>query len=73
MKTLLEDMTQAEVEARPPSPVPTNKEEVEESSDNNQLGESYMADVQHSGINVPFHCTDAWWHVNTSQIISMNA
>ena len=34
------------------------EEKVEESSNNNQLGESYMADVQHSGINVPFHCTD---------------
>ena len=55
-------MTQVEVEARPPSPVPMAEEEVEESSNNNQLGESYVAYVQHSGIHVPFHCTDAMTH-----------
>ena len=34
------------------------KEEVEESSNNNQLGESYVAGVQHSSSKAPFHCTD---------------
>ena len=51
-------MTQIEVIARPPSPVPINEDEMVESSTNNQLGVSYVADVQHSGSNVPFHCTD---------------
>ena len=32
---------------------------VEEPSTNNQLGESYLADVQHNGKHIPFHCTDA--------------
>ena len=62
MKTLSEDMTQADVEARPLSPVPTNEEEVEGSSENNQLGDSYVADIQHRGINVPFHCTNVMMH-----------
>ena len=57
-KTMSEDITWVEVEARPPSPVPTTEEEMEESSNNNQLGESYVADVQHSGSKAPFHCTD---------------
>ena len=51
-KTLSEDVTWVEVETRPPSPVPTTEEEVDKSSNKNQLGESYVADVQHGGINV---------------------
>ena len=58
-EALSEDVTQVEVEARPPSPVPTSEEEVEESGNNNQLGETHVADIQHNGIKVPFHCTDA--------------
>ena len=57
-KTLLEDMIQAELVARPLSSVPTNEEPAEESSTDNQLGESYMADVQHNGNHVPFHCAN---------------
>ena len=59
---LSKDITLVEVEARPLSSVPTTEEEVEESSNNNQLGESYVADVQHSGSKAPFHCTDVMTH-----------
>ena len=38
--------------------MPIHEEGIEESSTTNQLGESYVVDVQHSGINVPFHCTN---------------
>ena len=44
-KALLEDGSQTESVARPPSPVPTDEEPVEESTANNQLGESYMEDL----------------------------
>ena len=54
-ENLSKDVTWVEVEARPPT---TTKEEVEDSSNNNQLGWSYVADVQHSGTKAPFHCTD---------------
>ena len=55
-------MTQAELVARHPSPIPTNKEPVGESSKINQLGESYVGDVQHNFKHIPFHCTDAEAH-----------
>ena len=58
-KTLSEDVTQAELVAQPPTPVSLNKEPAEESSTNNQLGESYIVDVQHNGKHVPFHCINA--------------
>ena len=54
-KTLLGNMTQAELVARLPSPVHMNEEPVEESGTNNQLGESYVADVQHNGNHISFH------------------
>ena len=57
-KTLSEDVTQAELVARLPSPVPTNEEPAEESSTNNQLGEYF----QHNGYHIPFHCTDMEAH-----------
>ena len=57
-KTLSEDVTQAELEARPPAPVPLNEEPAEKSSTSSQLGKSYVADVQHNGKHIPFHCTD---------------
>ena len=58
-KTLSEDVTQAELVASQPSPVPTNEEPVEESSTNDQLGESYVADVQHYSRYILFHWTNA--------------
>ena len=58
-KTLSGDVTHAELVAGPLSPVPTNEEPGEESSTNNQLGESYVADIHHNGNHLPFHCTDA--------------
>ena len=58
-KTLSEDVTQAELVARLPAPVSLNEEPAEESSTNNQLGESYIVDVQHNSKHVPFHCTNA--------------
>ena len=51
-------MTQAELVAGPPAPVSLNEEPVQESSTNNQLGESYVADIQHKGKHVLFHCAD---------------
>ena len=69
-KTLLEDVTQAELVATLPSPVPENEEPAEESSTNNQLREFYVTDVQHNGNHIP---PPMWSHVNTSQIISMSA
>ena len=54
-KTLSEDVTQAEFIARLPASVSLNKEPLEEPSMNNQLGESYVADVQHKGKHVPSH------------------
>ena len=51
-------MTQAELVARLPIPVCPNEEPGEESRTQNQLGESRVADVQHNGKHVPFHCTD---------------
>ena len=57
-KTLAENMTQAELVARLVAPVSLNEEPMEESSTSNQLGESYVADIQHNGKHVPFHCTD---------------
>ena len=53
-----EDVTQAELVARPLAPVSPNEEPAEESSTNNQIRESYMVDIQHNGKHVPFHCTD---------------
>ena len=61
-KTLSEDVTQTELLARPLSPVPMSEESVEESSTNNQLGESYVTDVQYNGKHIPFHCTDSEAH-----------
>ena len=61
-KTLPEDVTQAELVARPPAPASLNEEPMEEPSTNNQLGESDIVDVQHNGKHIPFHCTDADEH-----------
>ena len=58
-KRLSEDVTQAELVARLPAPVFLYKEPAEESSTNNQLGESYVADIQHNGKQIPCHCTNA--------------
>ena len=58
-KTLTEDVTQAELVVRPPAPASLNEEPVDEPSTDNQLGESYVVDVQHNGKHIPFHCTDA--------------
>ena len=55
-KTLSQDVTKAELVARLPEPVFLNEEPVAEPS--NQLGESYVADLQHNDKHVPFHCTD---------------
>ena len=55
-------MTQAELVARLLAPVSLNEEPVEESSASIQLGESYIADIQHSGKHVPLHCTDGEEH-----------
>ena len=44
-KILAEDITQAELVARPLTPVSLNEEPMEESSTSNQLGQSYIADV----------------------------
>ena len=60
--TLGEDMTQAELGARPLAPVSLNEEPMEESGTDNQLGESYIADIQCSGKHVPLHCTDVEEH-----------
>ena len=57
-KTLSEDVTQAELVARLPAPVSLYEEPMEESTTSNQLGESYVVDVQHSGKHIPFYCTD---------------
>ena len=51
-------MTQAELVARLPAPASLNKEPAEEPSTNNQLEESYIADVQHNGKHIPFHYSD---------------
>ena len=56
-KNLSDDVAQAELVARPP--VSLNEEQAEEPGMNKQLGESYVADVQHNGKHIPFHCTDA--------------
>ena len=61
-KTLSEDVTQAELVAMLPEPPSLNEEPVEKPSGNNQLGESYIADVQHNGKHIPFHCTDVDEH-----------
>ena len=55
----MKDRTQTEFITRPPSLVPTYEEPEEEPSANNQLGESYVADIQHNSKHIPFHCTDA--------------
>ena len=44
---------------RPLAQVSLNEEPLEESSTTNQLGESYVVDIQHNGKHIPFHCTDA--------------
>ena len=51
-------MSQAELVASVPAPVSLIKELAEESSTDNQLGESYVVDVQHNSKHFPFHCTD---------------
>ena len=53
-KTLSEDMTQAELVARLSASVSLNKKPTDKSSTSNQLGESYVMEVQHSGKNIPF-------------------
>ena len=58
-KTLSEDMTKAEFIVMLPAPVSLDEKAVKESSTNKQLGESYVADVQHNSKHIPFCCTDA--------------
>ena len=58
-KTLSEDVTQAELVARPLAAVSLSEEPVVESSTSNQLGESYTADIQHKDKHILFHCTNA--------------
>ena len=45
-KTLAEDITQANLVARPLATVPLNEEPTEEPSISNHLRESYVADIQ---------------------------
>ena len=68
-KTLSEDVTQADLVARPPAPAFLNEEPAEEPSTNNQLGESMF----NTTVNmIPFI---ALMRINasTSLTISMNA
>ena len=61
-KILAEDMTKAEVAARQLTPATLEKEPMEEPSPSNELGQSYVADVQHSGKHIPLHCPDVEGH-----------
>ena len=56
--TLAEDVTQADLLARPPAPVALNEEPMKDPSISNQLGESYVAFIQQSRKHIPLHCTD---------------
>ena len=55
-------MTQAGVVARQLTPATLEEEPMEEPSPSNELGGSYVVDVQCSGRHVPLHCTDMKEH-----------
>ena len=66
-KTLVEDATQVEFVAGQPTTL--EEETMEDPSPNNDLGESYVAEVQQSGKHVPLICTDVEEHEHlTNQI-----
>ena len=44
------------------TPATLEEEHIEESIPNNELGESYVADIQHSSRHIPLHCTVAQEH-----------
>ena len=61
-KTLAEDVTQAELVARQLTPATLEEEPMEEPSPSNELGESYVADIQQGGKHIPLHCNDVGEH-----------
>ena len=55
-KTLVDDVTQEEIEAGQPSTL--EEETMADLRSNNDLGESYVAEVQQSGKHISVICTD---------------